>query len=102
MGDEAAVKISHSRFHGFAFARLLAALKRPAFWNATKPGSAYSRRLILKYLVGELYRRIGESELARNDFDEVIAEASGSQIPNADAIRRLAIQQRDAPEKMMD
>ncbi len=71
-----------------AIERFVAAVDGP-----TPPENA----LTLIYLVGELYRRLGESEAARPWFDRALAEASASSEPAAQRIVALAQRQRDEP-----
>lgn len=51
------------------------------------------------YLVGELYRRMGERQMARVWFDKAIAFAESVDDPYADQLAALARDQRDHPRE---
>ncbi len=53
------------------------------------------------YLVGELYRRIGESDLAQAWFNRAIEAAETFCNPYADQLAALALDQRDHPREWM-
>ena len=55
------------------------------------------RTLTVTYLVGELYRRVGEPKTAREWFDKVISLGSGN--AEVEDIVNLALQQRDNPRE---
>lgn len=54
-------------------------------------------RALLTYLVGELWRRIGDAAQARQWFDRVPSEITGSK--NQKWVLRAALQQRDTPRE---
>lgn len=56
-----------------------------------------SKRVSIIYLVGELYRRIGDSENAQNWFNRVIAMDDDSE--HVAQYRKIAEQQRDNPKE---
>lgn len=55
---------------------------------------------VITYLIGELYRRVGEVDIARSWFDRVIA--AGGKGEDAEMAIKYARRQRDNPDDMMD
>jgi tetratricopeptide (TPR) repeat protein len=58
-----------------------------------------SNPLAITYLVGELYRRVGEPEVAGMWFDQAIAAAGDD--PAKDLIKKLALRQKTDPKDAM-
>lgn len=61
---------------------------------------AASERLEIVYLIGELYRRAGDSAVAESWFDKVITSA-GEEDPNTKRIKELAVRQKTNPTDMI-
>lgn len=73
--------------------------RRAVDWFEQAIDAGVKNRLIILYLIGELYRRLGETEVASHWFDVAIAEAE--QQPDASRIKELAIQQKTNPQEML-
>ena len=71
------------------------------FTAAVESSTPPENRLTLMYLIGELYRRVGETESARAWFERAIADASATPEPTAQRIIILARQQRDTPTETL-
>lgn len=76
--------------------------RRKAAWMferalMTYDGVARDERAVLTYLVGELWRRIGDAKLSRMWFDRVSGEVNDP--PNQQWVRDAARQQRDCPRE---
>ncbi|MGF1505005.1 MAG: DUF2225 domain-containing protein [Anaerolineae bacterium] len=81
-----------------------AAYRRQAitfFQRALQADPPPDNALILTYLVGELYRRVGHTEQAEAWFNEAITMAEHASQPDASQLADLARQQRDAPKETL-
>jgi uncharacterized protein len=77
--------------------------RRAADWFEQALDVGVENRPVILYLVGELYRRVGDTEVAIHWFDEAIAEADAEadKDPNAARIKEIAIQQKTNPQEMI-
>lgn len=59
-----------------------------------------SEAITITYLIGELYRRVGNQELATTWFNRTVREGEGRGDEESLSIVQIAIQQRDDPKDM--
>lgn len=69
-----------------------------AHWLERALEAGVPNRPVVLYLIGELYRRCGETGLANTWFDLAIQEADG---PDEDRLKQLAIQQKTNPQEFI-
>lgn len=75
--------------------------RRAADWFEKSLGTGVENPVLIPYLIGELYRRVGELEYSNHWFDTAIAEAEQSEDPENARIKDLAIQQKINPQEMI-
>lgn len=75
--------------------------RRAADWLEQAIDIGVKNRLTITYLIGELYRRVGEIDISHYWFDVAIAEAKNDIDENATRIKELAIQQKTNPQDMI-
>jgi uncharacterized protein len=73
--------------------------RRAADWFEQALDVGVEDRPVILYLVGELYRRVGDIKIATYWFDAAIAEAEKD--PNAARIKEIAIQQKTNPQEII-
>lgn len=75
--------------------------RRAADWFEQAIDAGVKNRPVILYLIGELYRRVGDIDVSAYWFDFAIAEAEKSKNPDADLIKEIAIQQKTNPKEMI-
>ena len=73
--------------------------RRAADWFEQALDYDVEGRLTITYLIGELYRRVGDTDVAHYWFDLAISEASKN--PDASFIKKIATQQKTNPQEMI-